>query len=313
MIWQRKDLLGLQDLSAEEIELILQTAAPMKDIIGRPIKKVPVLRGKTVVTMFYEPSTRTRTSFEMAGKYLSADTVNLTMSSSSVLKGESLKDTARTIEVMGADVIIIRHEATGAPHLLASAVKSRVINAGDGMHEHPTQALLDMYTIREKKGTIAGMEVAILGDILHSRVARSNIWGLHKLGARVRVVGPSTLLPKEFKDLGVQVFNRTEDALEGVDIINVLRIQKERQKKGLLPSLREYTRLFALTEERLRLAKADALVLHPGPINRGVEIAPEVADGLQSMINEQVTNGVAVRMAILYLMTGGKAVEEVAS
>ncbi|MGI6553256.1 MAG: aspartate carbamoyltransferase catalytic subunit [Clostridia bacterium] len=313
MIWQRKDLLGLQDLSAEEIELILQTAAPMKDIMGRPIKKVPVLRGKTVVTMFYEPSTRTRTSFEMAGKYLSADTVNLTMSASSVLKGESLKDTARTIEVMGADVIIIRHEAAGAPHLLAKAVKSRVINAGDGMHEHPTQALLDMYTIQEKKGRIAGLEVAILGDILHSRVARSNIWGLHKMGARVRVVGPSTLLPKEFKDLGVQVFNRTEEALEGVDVINVLRIQRERQKKGLLPSLREYTRLYALTEERLSLAKPDALVLHPGPINRGVEIAPEVADGLQSMINEQVTNGVAVRMAILYLITGGKRVEEVAS
>lgn len=312
MIWQRKDLLGLQELSAEEINLILQTAAPMKDIILRPIKKVPVLRGKTIVTMFYEPSTRTRTSFELAGKYLSADTVNLAMSTSSVQKGETLKDTALTIEAMGADVLVMRHEATGAPHFMAKTVRSRVVNAGDGMHEHPTQALLDMFTIRQKKGSIEGLTVAILGDILHSRVARSNIWGLSKLGAKVRVVGPSTLLPEQFKDLGVEVYHNVEEALKDVDVINVLRLQKERQKKGLLPSLREYARIFCLTQKRLELAMPDALVLHPGPMNRGIEIATDVADGLHAAINEQVTNGVAVRMAILYLLMGGST-DEVAA
>lgn len=305
MKWQRKDLLGLQDLSPEEIMLILDTAGPMKDIISRPIKKVPVLRGKTIVTMFYEPSTRTRTSFELAGKYLSADTVNLAMSTSSVQKGESMKDTAKTIEAMGADVLIMRHEATGAPHFMAKCVSSRVINAGDGMHEHPTQALLDLFTIREKKGTIEGLTVAILGDILHSRVARSNIWGLTKLGAKVKVVGPSTLLPEHIKKMGVEIYHNVEEAIKGVDVINVLRLQRERQKKGLLPSMREYSRLFCLTAERLKLAKPDTLVLHPGPMNRGIEIASEVADGLQAAINEQVTNGVAVRMAILYLLMGG--------
>ncbi|HHW07929.1 MAG TPA: aspartate carbamoyltransferase catalytic subunit [Clostridia bacterium] len=305
MKWQRKDLLGLQDLSAEEIMLILNTAGPMKEILSRPIKKVPVLRGKTIVTMFYEPSTRTRTSFELAGKYLSADTVNLAMSTSSVQKGESLKDTALTIEAMKADVLIMRHEATGAPHFMSRIVNSRVINAGDGMHEHPTQALLDLFTIQEKKGKIEGLTVAILGDILHSRVARSNIWGLTKLGAKVRVVGPSTLLPDYFKKMGVEIYHSVEEAVKDVDVINVLRLQRERQKKGLLPSLREYSRLFCLTPERLQLAKPDALVLHPGPMNRGVEIASEVADGLQAAINEQVTNGVAVRMAILYLLMGG--------
>lgn len=305
MKWQRKDLLGLQELSAEEIMLILDTAGPMKDIISRPIKKVPVLRGKTIVTMFYEPSTRTRTSFELAGKYLSADTVNLSMSTSSVQKGETMKDTAKTIEAMGADVLIMRHEATGAPHFMAKCVSSRVINAGDGMHEHPTQALLDLFTIKEKKGTIEGLTVAILGDILHSRVARSNIWGLTKLGARVRVVGPSTLLPEYIKKMGVEIYHNVEEALKDADVINVLRLQKERQKKGLLPSMREYSRLFCLTAERLKLAKPDVLVLHPGPMNRGIEIASEVADGLQAAINEQVTNGVAVRMAILYLLMGG--------
>jgi len=303
--WQRKDLLGLQELSAEEIMLILNTAGPMKEILSRPIKKVPVLRGKTIVTMFYEPSTRTRTSFELAGKYLSADTVNLAMSTSSVQKGESLKDTALTIEAMKADVLIMRHEATGAPHFMARIVNSRVINAGDGMHEHPTQALLDLFTILEKKGKIEGLTVAILGDILHSRVARSNIWGLTKLGAKVRVVGPSTLLPDYFKKMGVEIYHSVEEAVKDVDVINVLRLQRERQKKGLLPSLREYSRLFCLTPERLRLAKPDCLVLHPGPMNRGIEIASEVADGLQAAINEQVTNGVAVRMAILYLLMGG--------
>jgi aspartate carbamoyltransferase catalytic subunit len=312
MNWKRKDLLGLQELSAEEIKLILDTAEPMKDIILRPIKKVPVLRGKTIVTMFYEPSTRTRTSFELAGKYLSADTVNLAMSTSSVQKGESMKDTALTIEAMGADVLIMRHEATGAPHFMAKTVNSRVINAGDGMHEHPTQALLDMFTIIQKKGSIEGLTVAILGDILHSRVARSNIWGLTKMGAKVNVVGPRTLLPEQFKKLGVETFNKVEEALKDADVINVLRLQKERQQKGLLPSMREYSRLYCLTEERLKLAKPDALVLHPGPMNRGIEIASDVADGLQAAIEEQVTNGVAVRMAILYLLMGGNT-DEVAA
>ena len=312
MNWKRKDLLGLQELSAEEIKLILDTAEPMKDIILRPIKKVPVLRGKTIVTMFYEPSTRTRTSFELAGKYLSADTVNLAMSTSSVQKGESMKDTALTIEAMGADVLIMRHEATGAPHFMAKTVSSRVINAGDGMHEHPTQALLDMFTIIQKKGAIEGLTVAILGDILHSRVARSNIWGLTKMGAKINVVGPRTLLPEQFKKLGVETFNKVEEALKDADVINVLRLQKERQQKGLLPSMREYSRLYCLTEERLKLAKPDALVLHPGPMNRGIEIASDVADGLQAAIEEQVTNGVAVRMAILYLLMGGNT-DEVAA
>lgn len=305
MGWKHKDLLGLKELEAEEIELILDTAIPMKDIILRDIKKVPVLRGKSIVTLFYEPSTRTRTSFEMAGKYLSADTSSVTVATSSVKKGESLIDTGKTLEAMGADVIIIRHEAAGAPHLLAKNVKSRVINAGDGMHEHPTQALLDMFTIREKKGRINGLKVAILGDILHSRVARSNIWGLTKMGAQVRVVGPSTLLPKEIQRLGVQVYQRTEEALEDVDVINVLRIQRERQKKGLFPSLREYTRLYGLDMKRLGLAKPDVLVLHPGPMNRGVEIMPDVYDSVHAAVDEQVTNGVAVRMALLYLLMGG--------
>ncbi|MDA8211253.1 MAG: aspartate carbamoyltransferase catalytic subunit [Clostridia bacterium] len=305
-----KDLLGLRDITREEIELILDTAVPMKDIILRKIKKVPTLRGKAVVNLFYENSTRTRTSFELAGKYLSADTINIAASSSSVAKGETLKDTAKTIEVMGADVIILRHGASGSPHLLARHVKASVINAGDGTHEHPTQALLDMYTIREKLGRLEGLKVAILGDVLHSRVARSNIWGLTKMGAEVRVVGPSTLLPPEIEKLGVQAYTRVEEALEGVDVINVLRIQLERQQKGLFPTVREYARIFGLNAGRLKYAKPDALVLHPGPMNRGVEISPDVADGIQSVITEQVTNGVAVRMALLYLLTGGGAAED---
>lgn len=308
---KQKDLLGLEELSAVEIELILDTAAPMKDIIQREIKKVPTLRGRTVVTLFYEPSTRTRSSFELAGKYLSADTVNLSVSTSSVVKGETLIDTARTLEAMGANVIIMRHSASGAPHFLARHVSASVINAGDGTHEHPTQALLDMFTIREKKGRIDGLEVAILGDILHSRVARSNIWGLTKLGARVRVAGPATLVPREIEKMGVQVFERVEEAVEGVDVINVLRIQKERQQKGLFPSIREYARVYGLDSRRVKLAKPDALVMHPGPVNRGVEITSEVADGLQSVINEQVTNGVAVRMALLYMLMGGNAGDEI--
>lgn len=301
----RKDLLGIQDLTAEEIKLILETAEPMKELIGRQIKKAPTLRGKAVINIFYEPSTRTRTSFELAGKYLSADTINISASTSSAVKGESLKDTARTLEVMGADVVVIRHGAAGAPHILSKHLSSSVINAGDGFHEHPTQALLDMYTIKEKKQGFKDLKVAIVGDILHSRVARSNIWGLTKMGADVRVVGPSTLMPLDVEKMGVKVYTNIEEGLRGVDVVMVLRIQLERQQKGLFPTIREYSRLYGVTPERLRLASQDALVMHPGPMNRGVEIAPEVADSVQSVINEQVTNGVAVRMAILYLLTGG--------
>lgn len=305
MALKSKHLLGLKDLTAQEIKLILDTAGPMKEVIQRDIKKVPTLRGKLVVTLFYEPSTRTRTSFELAAKYMGADTVSIATSTSSVTKGESLRDTAQTLAAMGADAVIIRHSAAGSPVLLSRYIKASVINGGDGMHEHPTQALLDMFTIREKLGRIEGLKVVILGDILHSRVARSNIWGLTKMGAEVRVVGPPTLIPKGIENLGVKVFYRVEEALRGADVINVLRIQRERQKKGLFPSLREYALLYQLTPERLRLAKPNALVLHPGPMNRGIEISPAVADGLQSAITEQVTNGVAVRMALLYLLIGG--------
>jgi len=301
---KRKDILGLQDLTAEEIELILDTAEPMKEVLGRDLKKVPTLRGHSVVTLFYEPSTRTRTSFELAAKYLGADTASIAVATSSVQKGESLRDTAKTIEMMGIDVIIIRHSAAGAPHLLSRYVKARVINAGDGAHEHPTQALLDMFTIREKKGRLRGLKVAILGDITHSRVARSNIWGLTKMGAEVRVIGPPTLMPPDIHKMGAKVFYRWEDGLKDVDVINVLRIQLERQQKGLFPSIREYTRLYGLDEEKLRCAMPDVLVLHPGPVNRGIEISPEVQDGPHAVINEQVKNGVAVRMALLYLLMG---------
>lgn len=306
-----KDLLGLQELSAEEIKLILDTAVPMKDIMHRDIKKVPALRGKVIATLFYENSTRTRTSFELAGKYMSADTVSLAVATSSVQKGESLRDTARTIEVMGVDAVIMRHQVSGSPYYLAKHLKASVINAGDGQHEHPTQALLDLFTIKERKGRIEGLKVAILGDILHSRVARSNIWGLTKLGAEVRVVGPSTLVPPEIDKLGVKTYYRIEEALEGVDVVNVLRIQMERQQKGLFPTIREYARMFGLNNERLKYAHSEVLVLHPGPMNRGVEISPEVADGPHSVINEQVANGVAVRMAILYLLLGGGTVSEI--
>ena len=301
----RKDLLGIQELSVEEIQLILDTAEPMRDIIRRQIKKVPTLRGKALINLFYEPSTRTRTSFELAGKYMSADTINISTSTSSAVKGETLKDTAKTLEVMGADIVIIRHGAAGAPHILSKHLSASVINAGDGFHEHPTQALLDMYTIREKKGQISGLKVAIVGDILHSRVARSNIWGLTKMGAEVRVIGPSTLLPPGIAELGVTPFTSLEEGLPGADVIIVLRVQLERQQKGLFPTIREYARLFGVTAERVGMAKPDVLIMHPGPMNRGVEIAPEVADGVHSVINEQVTNGVAVRMALLYLLAGG--------
>jgi aspartate carbamoyltransferase catalytic subunit len=309
---KRKDLLGLQDLSQDEINLILETAIPMKEVLGRDIKKVPTLRGRSVVTLFYEPSTRTRTSFELAAKYMGADTVSISTATSSVQKGECLRDTARTVQAMGIDIIVIRHGASGAPHYLAGQVDARVINAGDGQHEHPTQALLDMFTIKEKKGRIEGLKIAILGDISHSRVARSNIWGLTKLGAEVRLVAPPTLLPPEIEQLGVKVYHRWEEGLRGVDVINVLRIQLERQEKGLFPSIREYYRYYGLDREKVQVAKDDLLVLHPGPVNRGVEIAPEVQDWEQAAINEQVTNGVAVRMALLYLLSGrGESIEAV--
>ncbi len=301
----QKDLLGLKELSREDIESILDTAVPMKDIIKRDIKKVPTLRGKAMVTVFYENSTRTRTSFEIAGKYLSADTVNLAVSTSSVQKGESLKDTVKTIEVMGFDLMVIRHSMSGTPHYVSRNTNMSVINAGDGTNEHPTQALLDLYTIREKKGTLEGLKVAIVGDILHSRVARSNIYGLSKFGCEVRVVGPATLMPPGLEKMNVKSYHSLDAALKGVDVINILRIQKERQQTGLFPSMDEYANLYMLRPEHLQIAAEDVLVLHPGPMNRGIEISSQVAEGLNSVINEQVTNGVAVRMALLFLMMGG--------
>ena len=303
----RKDLLEVKGMTKEDINLILDTAESFKEVTGRDIKKVPTLRGKTVVNLFFEPSTRTRTSFELAAKRLSADVINFSVSTSSVTKGETLLDTARNIEAMRSDFIVIRHSASGAPHLLAQQLKSSVINAGDGFHEHPTQALLDMFTIREKKGRIEGLKVAIIGDITHSRVARSNIYGLTRLGAEVRLVGPPALIPAGIESTGVSVYYNLSEALDEVDVIMVLRIQSERQGKNYFPSLREYARLYCLTAEKVRYAKEDAMVMHPGPINRGIEISPEVADGLSSVILEQVTNGIAVRMAALYLLSGGSA------
>ncbi len=305
MSFNRKDILGLQEMSREEIEYILDTAVPFKEITLRPIKKIPTLRGKTVINLFYEPSTRTRTSFELAGKRMSADVINISTSASSIVKGESLKDTALTLQALGADVVIIRHGMSGAPHLVGQTIKAGVINAGDGTHEHPTQALLDLYTIREKKGQVAGLKVAIVGDILHSRVARSDIWGLTKMGAEVVVAGPNTLLPPELQSLGIKACTNVEEAIKDADVIQVLRIQQERQEKGLFPSLREYSRLYGINHERLKYAAKDVLVMHPGPINRGVEITPDVADSNQSAILDQVTNGLAIRMALLYLLAGG--------
>lgn len=312
MVLTIKDLVGLRNVPAEEIELILNTAVPMKEIIKRRIKKVPTLRGRTVVTAFYEASTRTRVSFELAAKYLSADTVSIAAATSSVSKGESLKDTARTIAAMGADVVVLRHPMAGAAELLARSLNVPVINAGDGAHEHPTQALLDLFTVREKKGRLEGLKVAIIGDILHSRVARSDIWAFTRMGAEVRLAGPATLIPPGIEKMGARVCNSLEEALEGADVVNILRIQLERQQKGLFPGLREYTRMYGINLDRLKLAAPDVLVMHPGPVNRGVEIAQEVADGLHSVINEQVTNGVAVRMALLYLLAGGGTSDEVA-
>ena len=306
MSLKRKDLLGIQDLSVEEINLVLETAESFKEVSGRDIKKVPTLRGKTVVNLFFEPSTRTRTSFELAAKRLSADVINFAVSASSVSKGETLLDTARNIEAMQADFIVLRHPMAGAPNILAKLLRASIVNAGDGGHEHPTQALLDLYTLREKKREFKGLRLAIVGDIAHSRVARSNIYALTKLGAEVRVIGPPTMMPLEVERLGVRVFYGLDEGLRGVDVIMMLRLQLERQGIALFPSIREYSRLYCLTPERVKLAAPDALVMHPGPINRGVEIAPEVADSVSSVILDQVTNGVAVRMAVLYLLSGGK-------
>ena len=300
-----KDLLSMEQLSVDEIQLILDTADSLKQISTREIKKVPTLRGKTIVNFFYEPSTRTRTSFEIAAKRLSADTVSLSASTSSMVKGETLIDTAKNLQAMNPDLIVIRHSCSGAPHLLARHVEAGVINAGDGINEHPTQALLDMLTIREKKGKIAGLKVTIIGDIAHSRVARSNIIGLKKMGAHVTVCGPPTMMPLGIEELGVEVEYDVDVAVEGSDVIMMLRIQLERQSKTLFPSVREYARFFGLSRDILSKAKSDVIVMHPGPINRGVEIEPEVADGPYSVILDQVSNGVAVRMAILYLLMGG--------
>jgi aspartate carbamoyltransferase catalytic subunit len=301
----KKDLLGIGDLSRDEIYLILDTADAMREIGERPIKKVPTLRGKTIVNLFYEPSTRTRTSFEIAEKRLSADTLNIAVASSSVQKGETLADTALNIEAMAPDMIVLRHASSGACHLLARICRSRIINAGDGMHEHPTQALLDAYTIRQHKQTIDGLKVAIVGDLLHSRVLRSNVLLLTKLGAEVWVCGPPTLIPKGIERLGVRVSTSVEEAIVDADVVMMLRIQQERMQGAYFPSVREYFTLFGMTTERIARAKPDVILMHPGPMNRGVEIASEVADGPYSVILEQVANGVAVRMAVLYLLAGG--------
>ncbi len=301
----QKNLLGIADLSPEEIVLILDTAEAMKEVGRRAIKKVPTLRGRTVVNLFFEPSTRTRTSFEIAEKRLSADTLNVAIGTSSVVKGETLVDTAMNIEAMSPSMIVLRHGSSGACHLLARICKAAIINAGDGMHEHPTQALLDAFTIRERKGRIGGLKVAIFGDLLHSRVLRSNLLLLTKLGAEVWVCGPATLIPPGLDRLGVRVTTRVDEAVEGADVVMMLRIQLERMEGGYFPSLREYFTTFGMTEARLKRARPDVIIMHPGPINRGVEIASEVADGPFSVILDQVSNGVAVRMAVLYLLAGG--------
>jgi aspartate carbamoyltransferase catalytic subunit len=307
MSWKRKDLLGMQDLDAAEIIGVLDTASSMKEIAAREIKKVPTLRGKTVVNLFYESSTRTRTSFEIAGKWLSADVINFSASGSSAEKGESLLDTARNIEAMSPDVVVVRHQAAGAPALLARHLRCGVVNAGDGAHEHPTQALLDLMTIREKKGHLEGLNVTIVGDITHSRVARSDIHGMRKMGITVTVAGPPTLIPAQCQELGVKVSHRLEEAIAHADVIMMLRLQHERMQGGFIPSLREYSRVWGLTLAKLEHCRPDVLIMHPGPVNRGVELAPEVADSAYSVILDQVSNGVAVRMAVLYLLAGSKS------
>jgi aspartate carbamoyltransferase catalytic subunit len=305
MTFTRKDILGTQGMSALEIGYLLDMTESFLEVSTREVKKVPTLRGKTLINLFYEPSTRTRTSFEIAGKRLSADVINISSSSSSTAKGESLKDTALTLAAMAADVIVIRHPASGAPHFLAQHVPSAVINGGDGMHEHPTQALLDLFTIRQRKGALAGLRVSIIGDIAHSRVARSNIFAMRAMDMEVRVCGPASLLPVQVEALGVRAGTSLDSAIAEADIIMVLRLQIERQETGLIPSLREYSQLYGLNLKRLEQAKPDVLIMHPGPINRGVEITPEVAEGPYSLILDQVANGVALRMALLYLLAGG--------
>jgi aspartate carbamoyltransferase catalytic subunit len=311
MTWQRKHLLDIESLTREELLTVLDTARAFKAVGERAIKKVPALRGKTVVNLFVEPSTRTRISFELSEQRLSADIINFTAEASSLKKGETLKDTARNLEALNADFIVIRHSASGAPHFLSRVLNASVINAGDGAHEHPTQALLDAFTIREKKGRIDGLNVTILGDILYSRVARSDIWALTKLGAKVTLCGPSTLVPQVFEQMGCRVTHDVDAAIREADIINLLRIQHERQRKSMFPSLGEYSSLFGLNKSRLARTKPDALIMHPGPINRGVEIDSEIADCGRSVILEQVTNGLAVRMAVLFLVNGGKGPHEV--
>ena len=301
----RKDILDMASLSVDEVNLILDTAVQMREISTRPIKKVPTLRGRTVVHFFYEPSTRTKTSFDVAAKRLSADSLSLSKSTSSLVKGETLIDTARNLEAMNPDVIVIRHSSAGAPHLIARNVCCSVINAGDGRHEHPTQALLDMLTVRDRKGRLDGLRIAIIGDIAHSRVARSNCIGFTRMGSQVILAGPPTMIPKGIEQLGVEVTHEVDRAIAGADVIMMLRIQKERQQGGLFPTEREYARVYGLNRARLEKARPDVLIMHPGPVNRGVELAPDVADGPFSVILDQVTNGVAVRMALLFLVLGG--------
>lgn len=306
MKFERKDLLGLEELTRDEIDFILKTAESFVEISERPIKKVPVLRGLTVVNLFFEPSTRTRTSFELAEKRLSADTINIVASSSSAVKGETLKDTAKNIEAMSIDMLVVRHNAPGAARFLADVLGCPVINAGDGPHEHPTQALLDLFTVRRRRGRIDGLNVAIVGDILHSRVARSNIWGFTKLGARVSVCGPPTLIPPGIESMGVDVHHNLENLIPDMDVVMMLRIQTERLEECFFPSIREYAEFFGLDAVKMKKAKPDVIVMHPGPLNRGVEITPEVADGPCSVILDQVKYGLAVRMAVLYLLSGGE-------
>ncbi len=305
-----KHLLGLEGVSRKEISLILKTAQSFKEVLARPIPKVPTLRGKTIVNLFYESSTRTRFSFELAQKRLSADNLNFTASGSSVAKGETLKDTVRNLEAMKIDMVVIRHPASGAPHFLARHIDASVINAGDGQHEHPTQALLDLMTLQEKRDKIRGLKVALIGDIAHSRVARSNIYGLKTMGAEVAVCGPTTLLPREVEQWDIEIFTRIDDAIRWADVLNVLRLQLERQESGLIPSVREYAARFGITRARLAAARKDILIMHPGPMNRGIEIESDLADSESSVILDQVTNGVAVRMAVLYLKSGGEQVLE---
>ena len=309
--WTRKHLLGLEGVHRDEILTILDTAARFREVLDRPVKKVPTLRGVTIVNLFFEPSTRTRMSFELAEKRLSADTLNFSASTSSVKKGETLRDTARNIEAMKVDIVVMRHSAPGAPHFLSRHIDASIINAGDGAHEHPTQALLDLFTMRERLGGLGGKRVTILGDIRHSRVVRSNLWGLKALGAEVTLCGPSTLMPVEVEQLEVRVTTELREAIEDADVVNILRIQRERQDGCFLPSLREYTKLFGIDRERVADMRPDALIMHPGPINRGVELAPDVADGERSVILDQVTNGVAVRMAIVYLVSRIRAAERI--